>query len=342
MPRAGYVYDPVFLEHTLPGHPESAARLAAIMDHLERQGTLRDLVEIKPRDVTREELLRVHDGEHLARALAETRTDHGWLDVDTYVTPSSAAAALKAAGGAIEAARAVIAGELDSAFCLVRPPGHHATPTEPMGFCLLNNVAIAAADSLAGGGLERVAIVDFDVHHGNGTQDAFAADPRVLYFSVHQSPLYPGTGGLEDRGAAGQMVNVPLPPGCGDEAYLAAVSRVCAPALTGFRPQLILVSAGFDAHFADPLANELVSTHGYYRMASVLREIADQVCDGRLVYVLEGGYDLVALAWSVQACIDTLLGREFDPDPLGPGPEVRGPDVSAIVDLARDLHRLSA
>ena len=188
-------------------------------------------------------------------------------------------------------------------------------------------------------GLERVAIVDFDVHHGNGTQDCFDKAPRVLYFSTHQYPFYPGTGNWDETGV-GNIINVPLPRGCGDTAYLAAYNDVCAPALRRFQPQLIVVSAGFDAHFSDPLAQELVSCRGYYDIATLLRRLAGELCDGRIVFALEGGYDHTAISWSARACFDALLGNDFAPDPLGAGPEVRSPDVSVLLHRVLELHGL--
>jgi acetoin utilization deacetylase AcuC-like enzyme len=339
--RVGYVYDPLYLEHDLPGHPESAARLRAIVSFLDAQGLLAQLQPIAARDATVREIALIHsqaliDGVRDASAAGGQR----WLDVDTYVVPQSYAAALRSAGGVLAATDAVLSGEIGSAFCLVRPPGHHAGPSYEMGFCLFDNIAIAAAHALARRGLERVAIVDFDVHHGNGTQDAFARDPRVLYFSTHQYPFYPGTGNWDETGA-GNIVNVPLPRGCGDAEYLAAYRDVCAPVLRRFRPQLILVSAGFDAHFADPLAQELVSCAGYYEIAALLRSLAEELCGGSIVFVLEGGYDHTALAWSVRACIDALLGNPFTPDPLGAGPHVRAPDISGLLARVREVHGLT-
>jgi acetoin utilization deacetylase AcuC-like enzyme len=333
----GYVYDPLYLEHDMPGHPESAGRLRAIMAHLETQGVLAELQRIAPRDATNDDLRLVHSQGLIDAVRAASGGDHHWLDVDTYVVPGSWTAALRAAGGVLAATDAVLAGQLDSAFCLVRPPGHHACPSHAMGFCLFDNVAIAAVHALERRDLSRVAIVDFDVHHGNGTQDAFEREPRVLYFSTHQFPFYPGTGNWDERGT-GNIVNVPLPRGCGDVEYIAAYRGVCAPALRRFQPDLILVSAGFDAHFADPLALELVSTEGYYEIARLLRELAEELCGGRTVFALEGGYDHTALAWSVRACFDALLGNEFVPDPLGGAPQVRGPEISALLDRIRQVH----
>jgi acetoin utilization deacetylase AcuC-like enzyme len=344
MSRPGYVYDALYLEHDLPGHPESAGRLRAIIAHLEASGTLARLEPIAPRDATAEDLALVHDPSLVAQVEAAAKGGSSWLDVDTYVTPPSYATGLRAAGGVLAAADAVMTGDVPTAFALVRPPGHHATPDRAMGFCLFNNVALAAAHLLARHGLERVAVVDFDVHHGNGTQDAFYNDGRVLYFSTHQYPFYPGTGDWPETGAGpgrGAIVNVPLPRGCGDEAYFAAYEVVCAPALRRFQPQFILVSAGFDAHFADPLAQMLVSTAGYYRIATILRDLARELCEGRIVFALEGGYDHTALAWSVQACLDALADRDFDPDPFGRGPALRAPDVSGLLARIRETHGLA-
>jgi acetoin utilization deacetylase AcuC-like enzyme len=342
MPRVGYVYDPLYLEHTVPGHPESSARLRAIMGHLQDAGMLSRLTEIAPRDASDEQLLAAHTRQLLVQVASPVTGGQGWLDIDTYVVAASASAAQRSAGGVIAATDSVIAGDVASAFCFVRPPGHHATPDRAMGFCLFNNVAVAALEALRQG-VERVAIIDFDVHHGNGTQDIFYRDPRVLYFSTHQYPFYPGTGNWDETGAGearGNTINVPFPRGCGDTEHLAAFNDICAPALRRFRPGLIFVSAGFDAHFADPLAGQLVSARGYYDIASLLGKLAGELCDGRIVYALEGGYDLQAISWAAQACLEAMLGAPFTPDPLGPAPEVRGPDVSGLLKRIKELHGL--
>ena len=343
MRPTGYVYDPIYLEHDAPGHPESAGRLRAIVSHLESSGVFGRLDQLLARDATEDDLALVHSRELVAQVKAAAGAGSQLLDPDTYVVARSFDAALRSAGGVLAATDAVLDGDLSRAFSLVRPPGHHATPERAMGFCLFNNVAIAAAHLLERRGLERVAIIDFDVHHGNGTQDAFYADGRVLYFSTHQHPFYPGSGDWRETGdgpGRGATVNVPLPAGCGDEALLAAYREVCAPAVKRFRPQFILVSAGFDAHFADPLAQLRVSTAGYYEIATLLRELADELCEGRIVFALEGGYDHTALGWSVQACFDALTGREFAPDPLGRGPLAPAPDVSALLARIREEHGL--
>ena len=304
------------------------------------------MTEITPRDAMPDELALVHDRALIARlGSLQPGARAVWLDADTYVSARSYAAALRSAGGVLAAVDAVMDGMIDSAFCLVRPPGHHATPTQAMGFCLFNNVAVAAAHLLERTEVERVAIVDFDVHHGNGTQDAFYADGRVLYFSTHQFPHYPGTGRVEETGegpGAGCIINVPLPAGCGDVEALRAYREVCAPAIRRFAPQFILVSAGFDAHFADPLAHLLFSARGYHEIAKLLRGLADELCDGRIVYALEGGYDLEAVSWSAGACVEVLVGEGFNEDPLGGGPAIRGPDIDGVIGAARAIHKLDS
>ncbi len=341
--RVGYVYDPLYLEHELRGHPERPDRLRAIMSHLEESGVLGQMRQVQPRDATTHELRFVHTESLIEEVAATAGVDRHRFDADTYGSARSYEAALRAAGGTLAATEAVLRGEIDSAFCFVRPPGHHATPDRPMGFCLFNNTAVAAARALEEPGIDRVAIIDIDVHHGNGTQDIFYDDPRVLYFSTHQFPHYPGTGHWTEIGAGdgeGATINVPLPPGSGDDTYRPGYNEICAPAVRRFRPQLIFVSAGFDAHFADPLASILLSARGYYEIASLIRGLAEELCEGRLVYALEGGYDLTAIAWSARACVDTLLGNPFAEDPLGAGPAVPGPNIDPLLAEIKRLHSL--
>jgi acetoin utilization deacetylase AcuC-like enzyme len=267
----------------------------------------------------------------------------GWFDPDTYCTSRSCEAAWSAAGACIAATEAVLVGDVRSAFCAVRPPGHHARPEQAMGFCLLNNVALAAQAARTQHGLDRVAIVDIDVHHGNGTQDAFYADPGVLYVSTHQYPFYPGTGAADETGAgaaAGTNVNIPLPAGCGDDEYRAVFDQIVEPVVRRYAPQLLLVSLGFDAHFADPLAMMSLSIDGYGELMSRLRALADDLCDGRLVVALEGGYDLDAVAWGVRRAIEVMLGDAPTPDPRGPAPTTHAPDISGLIAEVRALHGL--
>ena len=289
-----------------PGHPEAPERLAAVLEALdaprfagiERRGAPR---------ASRAQLERVHRAEHVDHILG-AMPKSGWLqlDADTFLSPASAEAALRAAGAGCAAVDSVLTTPLRHAFCAVRPPGHHATAATAMGFCLFNNVAVAAAHAIAAHGLERVAIIDFDVHHGNGTQNIFWSDPRVLYASTHQSPLYPGTGAGGERGA-GNIVNAPLRAGAGSIEFRDACIRIVLPALDDFAPQLVIVSAGFDAHRLDPLAALELETDDYAWITRRLVDLAARHADGRLVSMLEGGYDLDALRESTAAHVAALM-----------------------------------
>jgi acetoin utilization deacetylase AcuC-like enzyme len=321
MKQAALVTDPsrprLDLAHFYTRHPERPDRLTAILDHLDSTGIGARMTALDARDVTAAEVLSVHDAKVPAIVDDLGRRGGGFADVDTYLTAGSPAAARRAAGGVLVALETVLAGERRRAFAAVRPPGHHATTDTLMGFCLLNNVAIAVQSAFASR-LERVAVVDWDVHHGNGTQAIFDADPRLLYVSTHASPFYPGTGGYTHTGsgeATGTMVNIPLPHGAGDEAYDAAYERVVVPALERFAPQLVVVSCGWDGHVRDPLAPLNLTTEGYTNVARQVIEAADTLCGGRLVVALEGGYDEHALAWSAGALCELLLDEAVTPDP---------------------------
>jgi acetoin utilization deacetylase AcuC-like enzyme len=298
---------PACLEHDPGyGHAESPARLRAVLQALD-DPCFSTLERVEAPRATREQLQRVHDADYVDSILAGAPAQgYVRLDPDTVMSPGSTEAASRAAGAVCAATDAVLRGETRRAFCAVRPPGHHATRDQAMGFCLFNNVAVAAAHALAVHGIERVAIVDFDVHHGNGSQDIFATDPRVLYASTHQVPLYPGTGAAAEHGA-GNIFNAPLPPEAGSGEFRATWEKRLLPELDLFRPQLLLVSAGFDADARDPLAQLRLVPDDYAWITRRLVELADRHADGRIVSALEGGYDLDALREGVAAHVAELM-----------------------------------
>ncbi len=339
---SGYVLDPLFLEHDEPTHPENRRRLEHIARYLEESGLSARLRRLAARDASVEEVFRVHGPAYVEHVRASAAGTISWLDADTYLGPHSYEAAIRAAGGLLSAIDAVMRGECSNAFALVRPPGHHAVANRAMGFCLFNNAAIAARYALRSLGLERVLIVDFDLHHGNGTQDAFYEDPSVLYFSTHQYPFYPGTGHWQEtgRGAGdGYNVNVPLPAGVGDQGYARVFDEILVPLAHRYRPQMILVSAGYDAHWADPLGMELLSVAGFSTLTGTLVGLADELCEGRLVLTLEGGYNLKALAFGVGATLMTMLGDSSIFDPLGK-PHQQEENIDEIIAAVKHLHGL--
>ena len=298
---------PACLEHD-PGrhHPEGAARLRAVLDAL-AEPEFADLQRREAPEAELEDLLRVHPHPYVERLLrAVPKSGHAGIDADTVLSRASGEAALHAAGAVVAAVDAVAAREADNAFCAIRPPGHHAEPDRAMGFCLFNNIAVGALRARAAHNLHRIAVIDFDVHHGNGTQAAFEADGGLFYASTHQSPLYPGTGRAAETGV-GNIVNVPLRPMAGSNEFRAAISERVLPALDAFRPELVLVSAGFDAHRSDPLAQLMLDEEDYAWVTERLVEIADRHAGGRLVSALEGGYDLPALGASVAAHVRVLM-----------------------------------
>ncbi|HTT92398.1 MAG TPA: histone deacetylase [Acidimicrobiales bacterium] len=308
---------------TGPHHPERPQRVPAVLNGIERAGVADGAVHLPPRTATREELERVHTPEYLRMLEDFCAGGGGALDVDTVASPGSWETALRAVGGALAAVDALTQAGDGVAFIAYRPPGHHATADQAMGFCLLNTVAVAAAALLRRG--ERVLVLDWDVHHGNGTQDIFWEEPNLLYVSTHQSPLYPGTGQVFATGGAGApglTLNIPLPPGATGDVLLYALDEVVAPAVAGFGPTWVLVSSGFDAHRSDPLAQLALSAGDFGAMAARAKDFAPR--PGRALIVLEGGYDLAALSASTGAVLAAMLGESYHPEPAtsgGPGRE---------------------
>lgn len=328
-------------DHTMPGHPENAGRFRHF-GRLEQAPFAARLSALPARPATDAELAAVHPPRYLAALREAIGQAPAVIDyAPTYVTPASQSAAWEAAGAVLALTEAVAGGAARAAFALVRPPGHHATPVRAMGFCLLNNAALAArrAQTL---GFRRVLIADFDVHHGNGTQEAFEADPEVLYLSTHQSGIYPGTGALDDSGPGegrGTVANLPLPSGAGDRAFGALTERLLVPLARRFEPDFIVVSAGYDAHWRDPLAGLQLSAAGYYDLAAALVGLAEELCGGRILFTLEGGYDPQALAGGVLASLAALCGAPAPADELGPAPHPE-PEIGSLLEAAARLHAL--
>ena len=302
------VHNPSQVLHEASGHPERPGRVIAILQRIADDPALRELPWLDPDPATSELALLVHEPEMVLSVEEMSRRGGGWFDPDTYCTADSYAAALDAAACAARAARAVTGGEALAVFALVRPPGHHATSDRPMGFCLFNNAAIAVRIAQLGGA-RRVAVLDIDVHHGNGTQAIFNDDTTVLYCSLHQYPFYPGTGAAGERGgahAAGYTINVPLPPGTDGVAWLSRFDEVVVPAVDEFRPDLLVVSAGYDAHASDPLAELFLDSDTYAAIADRVVALATRHAGGKSAWLLEGGYDLAALSESVAAQLSVL------------------------------------
>ena len=319
----GIVYHPDYLKHETGHHPERKERLLSIISYLKETGMIENLELTEPRSASLEEILYVHSKEYIEIARKYSQLEMN-LDSDTVLCKDSYDVALLAAGGAITAVDSVL-DKLNSSFALVRPPGHHAMPGRGMGFCIFNNIAIAARHAQKMG-KKRVLIVDWDVHHGNGTQDAFYDDPSVLYFSTHEYPHYPGTGWLDQTGngpGKGYNINVPLPAGTDDSGFIAAFEEILVPAAHEFHPEIVLISAGQDACNEDGFADMKMSVKGFSVLASIVRSIARESSGGKIAAVLEGGYDLGLLAHSVAEILDVFMGNEAEKKPREISPQVR-------------------
>ncbi len=313
MNKTGYASDPFYLKHETASHPENPGRLTAIQNRLESSEFYNNLIPIQPRKATAEEIAMVHDSNYVASVKKSCADEVRSLGADTVISPDSYDAALLSAGAGMNAVDQLIAGNIHNAFCAVRPPGHHAEHDHAMGFCLFNNVGVVARYAQRTKGLNKIFIFDWDVHHGNGSQHAFYNDPSVYYSSAHQYPFYPGTGAREETGAGdglGTTLNLPMNAGADDDNYLSAVENKLIPEIQRHKPDLIIISAGFDAHQNDPLAQVQLTTDCFGKMTELLMSVAADVCDGRLLSMLEGGYDYRALSDSVQLHTQTLLTFE--------------------------------
>ncbi|MEP7292383.1 MAG: histone deacetylase [Chloroflexota bacterium] len=340
-----YATHPRYVEHDYPGHPEHAGRIRAVWQRLDESGLSARMQQVEAQPATDEQILTVHTKDYLELLkrlnLLETTK---LLDINTYVGPHVLDIARLSAGGVVDAVDAVMRGAAENGLAAVRPPGHHAIADYGLGFCLLGNIAIGARYAQQHYGIERVLIVDYDVHHGNGTEAMFYDDPSVLFISTHQYPLYPGTGAVTDVGAGagvGYTLNVPLPAFCGDANYARIFEQIVWKAAERFQPQLILVSAGFDAHWTDPLAGMKLTLNGYAHLSSELKRMAEQFCDGKIVFVMEGGYDLDALSYGMCNLARVLLG-DAPTDLLGLAPNRRAePEISGLLERIKALHQLA-
>lgn len=340
-----YVTHPRFVEHTLAGHPEFAGRVQAVWRELDSAGLASRMSALVPQFIHTDLLLNVHSRHYLdtLQWITEAHQEMLLLEPSTYFGPASLEIARLAAGGVVQAVDAVLSGRAKNALAVVRPPGHHAVPDQAMGFCIFGNVAIAARYAQQAYQLERILIVDFDVHHGNGTQDMLYDDPKALFISTHQYPFYPGTGALHETGTGagkGYTINIPLQAGHGDHNYATIFQDIIWPAAERYKPQFMVVSAGFDAHWDDPLANMRLSLTGYAHLTRELIRIAETFCEGKIAFVLEGGYNLQALAHGIRNVAHALLGDDDVSDPLGPAPSHREPPIAPLIAEVKRIHGL--
>lgn len=333
-----YVTHPDYVIHNIPGHPERPARMIATWHLLEESGIADKLLRLEPQPATDEQILTVHTQQYLdVLNLCAMQDRPMRFDADTAALPETPAVARLAAGGVIRAVEAVCKGEADNGLAVVRPPGHHAIPGRAMGFCFLGNIAMAARYAQQAHGIQRVMILDYDVHHGNGTQDMFYDDDSVLFISSHQYPFYPGTGDIDETGrgkGTGYTLNIPMTAGCGDDEYKQVFEQVVWAAARRFKPELILVSAGFDAHWNDPLAMMNLSLTGYSHLDRELICMADELCGGKIVFVTEGGYDTQVFSHGVLNIVHALRNDPTVSDPLG--------TVNSFQGVANLIHRLKA
>lgn len=338
----GIVFDQIFLKHDQPGHPEHSGRLRAIIDELESSGFWNKFVHLKTRMASKQELRLCHTEEYINNVKTFCENGGGYLDADTYSNKYSYTAAATAVGSSLNLTSSIIKGELKNGFALLRPPGHHALANRAMGFCLFGNIAIAAKNALTKPGVRKVAIVDFDVHHGNGTQALVGEEPNILFISTHQYPFYPGTGRITEIGtgdAEGTIVNIPFQAGVGDEGFKIVYENIVIPAVERFQPDLILVSAGYDAHRDDPLANMNLTLAGFDWITGKLIRTAEKVSSGKIIFFLEGGYNLKALRLGVANTLRSLLGLENYPDISGNNIS-NEPDVTKPIEELKRIHQL--
>jgi len=311
--KTGYISDPFYLRHKNEPHPENPGRLNAIQKKIESSKYYNNLTLIQPRKATVEDIAKVHGTGYIQSVEDSCRNGVRNLDADTVISADSYQAALLSAGAGLEAVDKILEGTVDNAFCAVRPPGHHAEQNKAMGFCLFNNVGVIARYAQDVKKIEKVFIFDWDVHHGNGTQHSFYKDSSIYYSSIHQYPFYPGTGGVDETGTGdglGSNLNLPMRAFSCDSDYITSIENKLIPVIQKFNPDLIIISAGFDAHENDPLAQINLSTECYGKMTQKLMEIANDVCNGRILSMLEGGYDYSALADSVQLHVETLSNSQ--------------------------------